>query len=340
MRFLPFVMVLFAFSCINESKVFDANILKANRELKKYALNPEGQGFEVEGLPIRSYYYEGDLYFLDGPSSLINVYSLSGKLIATKGVKGEAPWEIGSPWYYYPSSNQGYYLHDYTMQMIKEYDSKGKLIEYVKLPYLRNNIVALKDGLFLTLEEVSKDLMFKVYNFKEKKVIHTLSTKRILNDEKIDQIGNYLFYAFQGNFSRNESNVISYQFTYLDKFILFNSDGTVKKVCNLINAFDVPDVEYSESKGIAIVPEIHSALCSKMSANYFFTIATNTGQFTKQSKYYLDIYSSDDGTYKGSVEIPLLEEHVRPWDMVCDESNSIYILYENMKMVKYKLNEK
>lgn len=339
-RFFLFLVLLFAFSCINESKVSEANVLNTNRNLETYFISPNGKDFEVKGLPIRSYIYDNNLYFLDGPSSLINVYSLNGEFLTTKGVKGEAPWEIGSPWYYHPNSSKGYYLHDYTMQMIKEFDDKNKLIKYVKIPFLQNNIVCFKENLFIVPEDVTNDLIFRIYNFDEKKYINTISVKKILNSKEINKINNYLYYLFQGNFSKNASNDLSYHFTYLDKFILFNQDGTMKKICNLINTFETPDIGYTDSKGITIVPEIHSALCSKMGRDAFFTIATNTGQFTKQSKYYLDIYSSDDGTYKGSVEIPLLEEHIRPWDMVCDESNAIYILYENMKMVKYQLNEK
>lgn len=318
----------------------DFESIKTSRVFETYVIAETDLSFEVKGLPIRSYFYEGNLYLLDGPSSLIHVYSPSGKLIATQGIKGEAPWEIGSPWYYHPSPKHGYYLHDYTMQMIKEFDKEGKLIKYAKHPYLLNNIVYLKENVFITPESVAGDMIFKIYDFQKEKFTKKISIKKVLNDEKINKEQDYLYFLFQGNFVKNASNDIAYYFTYLDKFILFKQDGSIKKVCSLINSFATPNVEYSENKGIAVVPGINAALCSGMGSDAFFTIATNTGQFTKQSKYYLDIYSSDDGNYKGSVELPLLEEHIRPWDMVCVENNSIYILYENMKMVNYKLNEK
>lgn len=345
-----FSIILF-FSCRNEeANDQDVILKKLGKQIKNRVFHEnvvtEIMKFTYEGRASLVSANSDSVWLIDNYLNKVTV--LDENLIFKNSFldKGEGPKEhVGLKRVFFEGESS-YSTFDFSQQLFRTFDFADSMVIFDKFEPEKwvNDIVQLKEDVYLISEAFEDDYKFKIINFKERIVIIEYDILNLLEDvlsiPDIKSIAYDKNLIFEGYFSSGSGDFIVYTFNKAGFFILFNKNGEYVGIFQTIDKLPLPKFSTREiSPGYLVhevVPDLRGNFSRGINEKNVF-ILSNILEPSYKNKRPIDIYDIKDGKYLYSFFVPNLEDGQTPNEIFVYNDN-LYVLYENSDVVKYKLN--
>lgn len=324
--FIPFALSYLFLGCQQQT---DRNVIG---KLKKESF------FDFsEGRLFRMWSDDSLVYISHGPNFSISTYTRSGDHVKDYGEQGEAPWQNGSIWGFYPDpSNERYWVFDYTKQSLKLHDEKTDSLLFSKKVLTQNNIFRLRDSIFMmiTSDYETNDLQLQVTNFNNDSTLKVLSMKEMLVtlDRKSDK---GLFYTLNGNFASTVKNdKVLYYSNYTGRALLIDTTSYDWVKIEDFRGLPFPKTTNQDGK-IVVTPHKYIFVSATMDKDHlYFLTPGNLDKKFINNDFYIDQYSFD-GIYQGSYAVPRGPMDDIP--IVIEKNGALFtVAYSNGFIASYK----
>lgn len=270
----------------------------------------------------------GNIFILDYVGRFVKKFSTNGKLIKQYGRSGRGPGEFLTPFRIYLDVQDSLYVYDNQnmkltafLEKIYEFNTtNGLFIEFC--PISKWKIIILKGEPnsveLMETRNINGKLLSKFENLLEKKVIPPESF--------------YLANIIAGNILRLSSSRIVHIPEYYNQLIFYN-ENKIERITSTVDGPSNPLFKI-ESRGKGSILNFNDLEKYQINHNSFVInndIYVLSKPGTKNKKLMFDIYSSENGSYKYSIRIPIPEDFY----IIHMTDNKIYLITTEMKVAIY-----
>lgn len=290
-----------------------------------------------EGRLFRMWSDDSLVYISHGPNFGVSAYTRDGQHVKDYGEEGQAPWQNGSIWGFFPDlSKQQYWVFDYTKQSLKLYSEKTDSLLFLKKILTQNNVFRMKDAVFMIIasDYEKNDIQLQVTDFNNDSVLHVLSMKEMLvTPERKSDKG--LFYTLNGNFASSiENDKILYYSHYTGRALLIDTNTYNWAKIEDFRKLPFP-VSTNENGKVVVKPHKYVFVSAAMDEKYLYFLSP--GDLDKKfinNTFYIDQYTLD-GEYQGSYAVPKGPMDDIP--IIIEKNGSLFtVAYTNGFIATYK----
>lgn len=279
--------------------------------------------------------YSNQVLILDSNLSYINKF-LDG---------GDGPSEhVGLKRVFF-NLNGGYSTFDHSQQLFRIFDEKDSIKLFYKFDGDNwvDDMVQLNNNTYLYPESFEDKYRFLVKNFETDSIIKEHNIIDLINGlfpesvlQSIDYEKNLIF---EGYFSSGSGERVVYTCNKAGLFFVFDKDGEFINSYRTLDKLSIPKFGKREiSPGYfahEVFPDIRGNY-SRGISNGMVYILSNIVKLSYLGQRAVDVYSVDTKEYLYSFFIPNLDDGQEVEEIVVFD-NSLYVLYENSSIVKYRL---
>ena len=256
---------------------------------------------------------------------------------------GEGPKEHLGVKRFFNMDEKTYLTFDHSQQLIRKFNETDSLLMFFKIKDgdWVNDMVHLKENLFLTTRAGDDYFKFVVFDGKKEEFIKEYSLESLLspyfNQKEIDALPLDKNLIFEGYFASGSGGYIVYSCNKVGLFFAFDQNGIPKITGRTIDQLPLPKLTKNEiSKGYwvyGLEPDLRGNYSRAINQDYVF-ILSNFLLTSYKNKRPIDVYDLETGNYILSFFLPNLEDGQMP-DEISIYKNDLYVLYENGTIVKY-----